>query len=166
MRFKLFLLLALGMCLLSLKHEYHVSISQMDYNTESSTIQLSMKLHIEDVELLLEKNLEGVLNLEKDLEKKAVEAFLHDYIRTSFSLSQGAKQVEYKFVGREFEDDDLWMYMETAEFSEMPELEVKNTLFLELFHDQTNMVHYSKDNQVKQSTVLNKQKRSYLFSME
>ena len=166
MRIKATLSLLLAVCLISFKHEYHVSITQLDYNTESNTIQLAMKLHNEDVEFLIKKNLEGPLNLEKDIEKEEVIDFLHKYIKTSFSITSQEVSVDYKFVGKEFEDDDLWIYMETEKFDEMPDIEVKNTLFLELFHDQNNMVHYSKDNQVVQSAVMNKQKRTHSFKLK
>jgi hypothetical protein len=125
-----------------------------------------MKLHNEDVEQLLKIKLKGTTNLEKDIEQEEVEDYLHKYINTSFSILNNKSPVAYKFVGKEFEDDDLWIYMETEKFDEMPDLEVKNTLFLELFQDQNNMVHYSKDNQVVQSTVMNKQKRTHTFLLE
>jgi len=160
------LLLSLSLFLLSWKHEYHVSISQIDYNTASSTLQVSMKLHDEDVELLLDKNLETVSTLEKDLERREVEEFLVKYIHTSFQLLDNGSEIELKFIGKEMEEGDLWMYFESTEFTEMKELEVKNTLFLELFHDQSNLVHYSKDNQIVLSAVLNKQKRSHQFILE
>lgn len=166
MRSKLILLCAVCLSLLSFKHEYHVSITQIDYNTESTTLQIAMKLHIEDVEFMIEKKLKNTGNLEKDLQNKAVENYLYQYIETSFKLFHEESVLDFKFVGREFEDDDMWVYMETSKFEEMPDLKVENTLFLELFQDQSNLVHYSKDNQVVLSTALNKQKRSHSFAFE
>ena len=166
MKFKLLLLVPLCLALLSAAHEYHVSITQIDYNTESSTLQVAMKLHNEDVEVVLKKNFEGITNLEKELEKKEVNDFLKDYLTTSFSLMHQDSIVDLKFIGEEFEDDDIWIYLESPEFESMPDLNVKNTLFLAIFHNQNNMVHYSKDDQVVQSTVLNKKKQTHTFTIE
>lgn len=165
MKKTLIVLLALSSFLLSWKHEYHVSISQLDYNTESSTIQLSIQMHDEDVELLLDQNLDEATNLEEDKDREEVEEFLINYLNTSFKLIRDGTALELKYVGNELEHDHFWIYLETKQFSKMPSLEVENTLFLELFDDQSNMVHYSKDNQMVESTVLNKQKRKHSFQL-
>ena len=152
--------------LLSWKHEYHVSITQIDYNSEAKALQLSMKLHDEDVELLLENNMIGISSLEREMENKSVDEFLMKYINRSFSMRQGETPLEIRFIGKELEDDALWVYFESSGFDEMPSLTVESTLFLEVFHDQSNMVHYSKDDQVVLSTVLNKEVRSHLFEVK
>jgi hypothetical protein len=166
MRTTLLILLSLSLSGLSWTHEYHVSITQLDYNTATSTIQVSIKLHDEDVELLLDKNIEGTSYLEKDLSRKEVDDFLLKYLNASFSILHNGAPVALNFIGKELEQGDLWIYLESPVIAGMLDLEVQNTLFLELFDDQSNMVHYSKDNQIVQSCVMNKIKRTHAFSVE
>ena len=65
--------------------------------------------------------------------------------------------MEAKYLGRETEGEVTWCYSEIGDVPSISTVTVINTLLIEMFEDQTNMIHI-KTNDQKKSMLLTRAK--------
>ena len=66
------------------------------------------------------------------------------HIKNNLSLSFNDKREDILWVGKEFENDITWSYLEIKNIKNIPgtKISIKNKLFLEIFDDQLNICHF------------------------
>jgi hypothetical protein len=126
-------------------HEFHLSRTTLNYDSQSQTYQFTINIFIDDLTKCLEKQGHKNLNIggkEAANTDKAIEA----YLRTHLILME-EKAIPYTYLGREFSDDQiaLYIYLESAESPARKNLAIKNSLLLEEFDDQKNIIDVTKD---------------------
>ena len=72
-----------------------------------------------------------------------------------------ALQIQRKRLSGEGENTALWVYFESTNLDVLHSLEVKNTVFTDLFFDQNNIVYIHADTESK-SAMLNKKTEVYI----
>ncbi|UTW60915.1 hypothetical protein KFE98_12875 [bacterium SCSIO 12741] len=130
---KLILTIALSLLsMTSLKaHPLHFSITSVDYSDDSKSLQISAKLFSDD---LLDA-------LKKDGHKEVNEEALLDYFSKNFQVKLNEKDSPWAFIGFETEEDVTFVYLEIASKKPPKSISIMNTLILNLFEDQTNVMH-------------------------
>ena len=119
-------------------HTYHTSLTRMDYNAKEKNIEISVQLFIHDVLPMLERRLKKRVDIGKTPETDA-EIFKYLGENFVFQNKKGEAQ-KLKWVGKEFENDVVYVYLEIP-FEESPEgAKLQNTIFFESFPEQTNLV--------------------------
>jgi hypothetical protein len=130
-------------------HAFHLSKCLLEYNEREKAIQISMHIFLDDLEDAL--RLEGHDQLFICTKKEAPEAEQHmeAYLRKHFQLVVNGQEMNYNFLGKEASDDLMgaWCYIEVENIQQLQELEVKNSILMELFDDQKNVVHLVGPNQ-------------------
>ena len=119
-------------------HTYHTSLTRMDYNAKDKNIEISIQLFIHDALPLLERRLKKRVDIEKTAE---VDAELFKYLSETFVFQNKKGEVQkLKWVGKEFENDVLYVYVDIS-FEEAPDgTKLQNTIFFESYTEQTNLV--------------------------
>ena len=119
-------------------HTYHTSLTRMDYNEKEKNIEISIQLFIHDVTPMLERRLKKRVDIEKTAE---VDGELFKYLEETFVFQNKKGETQkLKWVGKEFENDVVYAYLEIP-FAESPEgAKLQNTIFFESFPRQTNYV--------------------------
>ena len=145
-------LVGIGLLLLSLlasrpAHDFHASVTQMQYNPKEKTFEISIRLFTDDLEKALTQELNLPVRLGSDSKSDAI---LEKYIQPRFAYVTPQKQPKaIKYVGHEVEADANWIYLE------MPYAEVfrggmlKQNVLMEAFEDQVNMVNIQYQGQKK-----------------
>lgn len=127
-------------------HDFHVTHTTFHYNDESKSMEITIKVAIEDLEKSIEnrysKKLDGLLDTE---EKKNIEKLIVKYFRNNLTLSADQNIQEYQWVGTEASNNlhDIYLYLEIPNYDKKENIEsitIKNTLFLDLYSYQTNIV--------------------------
>lgn len=119
-------------------HTYHTSLTRMDYNPEDKTIEISIQLFIHDTAPMLERRLKKRVDIEKTAE---VDGEIFKYLEENFVLqNKKGEKMRLKWVGKEFENDVVYVYLEVPFGEETSGAKLQNTLFFESFPQQTNMV--------------------------
>ncbi|MBS1793751.1 MAG: hypothetical protein JSS81_07850 [Acidobacteria bacterium] len=147
MRFKNFLILA-AVALFALgaasgvfgarAHTYHTSLARMDYNAGEKTIEISLQLFTHDLQPLLERRMKKRVDLEKTA---GVDEEIFKYVGENFVFQTKAGDTpKLEWVGREFEQDTVFVYVQIPFEGAFDGARLQNTLFFESFAEQTNLV--------------------------
>lgn len=145
----MFLLLCLP--LLGVFHEYHVSISEINWNQNSSKWEVTVHTFIEDLEFAISQQLDTEYVLKHDNPNELI-----SYLERTFIIGS-IKSNNMSYVGMEEDGHDVYIHLEFKGESNPGELMIKNTMLTEVFEDQQNM-HHITYNQKKYSAYLNRDK--------
>lgn len=135
------LLISLISLFTTVKHDFHTSITNAEYNAKSGSMEIAMKLFTDDLELTMKNKHHVVLNLNSDNELPQADSLIYNYVIDNFSIQSSKKSDRPKYVGKEIENGITFIYLEVHSFPIEKELLVKNTVFFDTFDDQSNIVN-------------------------
>ncbi|MGG7662267.1 DUF6702 family protein [Dyadobacter sp. BHUBP1] len=134
------------------KHDYHVSVTQMQYNVSSRSFEVSIRIFTDDLEKALSESHSRQRFVIKDNDQN--DRFVEEYIRKSFVLTDSQKKnVPIKYVGKEQEADATWVYLEIPFQGALNGCKLLNVTLMEVFDDQVNMTNLK----------FQSEKRTFLF---
>jgi hypothetical protein len=121
-------------------HKFYTSLAQVEYNAETRSVEVSLRVFADDFELALTRRAGRPVKLErtKDADRLALE-----YLRETFVLRNREGEAKaLKFVGIELKNQVAWLYFE----AEMPEglagARLSDRVLFELFEKQVNVVDF------------------------
>jgi len=123
-------------------HKFYVSVTEVDYNKEHNTFEVSIKFIGHDLEHALENA--GVPNLYLGTEKELKDAddYLLSYINKHFEIEVDDQKTRLNFVGKEVNNDDaIYCYLETEKLPTFKLVKIDNKLLTEVFKLQSNLVY-------------------------
>ncbi len=126
-------------------HDFHVSHTTLYYNKNEESIEISIRVAIDDLEKTLQTNSSGKLNLGNQKENKSSEKYIKNYFKSHLQISLNEKKVTYKWIGKEIAKDlhDIYLFFEISDCHSDGNIEsigIENTLFLERYEKQSNIV--------------------------
>jgi len=133
-------------------HPFHNSVTEMSYNVKDQSWEISIRLFQDDLEQSVSSAIGKKYRMVPGDE--ASEKELDTYLRKHFRFHAG-KQIStpYRWLGTEQQQDAIWVYLEIPTTSDLAGSYLENSIFLEVFEDQTNLVQWAPAGQ----------KKSYLF---
>lgn len=130
-------------------HPFFISICQIHHNSESKTLEVAIKLFANDLETAMGAEQTSALRLGTDRENPDADAHIANYIQQHLLLSVDGTSVTGEFIGKEYEADVVWCYIEVPDIPTVSKLEVSNRLLMNEFPSQTNVVHVTVNGQRK-----------------
>ena len=124
-------------------HEYYISLTKIKYVEEKKSVQITMSYFIDDVEKVLENRHELPMELATKNENKKSGYFLESYIREKFKVRIDEKEQTYTYLGKEYENDLVYIYLEIEDVNQIKEIEVQNSMLIETFTEQQNFIKLS-----------------------
>jgi len=126
-------------------HDFHVSHTTLHYNTAQESIEITVRVAIDDLEKTLETKSSGKLKLGSSKENKSSDQYIKNYFDNHLQISINEKMTAYNWIGKEIVKDlhDIYLYFEIPDCNSNGNIEsiaIENTLFLERSHKQTNIV--------------------------
>ena len=119
-------------------HTYHTSLTRMDYNKQDKNIEISIQLFIHDALPMLERRLKKRVDIEKTA---GIDAEIFKYLGENLVLQNKKGEVQkLKWVGKEFENDVVYVFVEIPFAGPFEGLKLQNTIFFESYAEQTNLV--------------------------
>lgn len=150
------------LCLPAKAHKFYTSITDISYNEESKSIEIMIKLFVDDFEKAIEENYTQKLNLGKEKEIDDNNGLIKKYLKTHFEISIKDKDQELNYLGKETDRDYIWLYIEIPKVKSINDISIKNTLLTDVFPDQTNLINLETDSGIK-SITLHKDFANYSF---
>jgi hypothetical protein len=142
LRFSSLIILIFSFFLISAspKHDYHVSVTQMQYNPGNSLFEVSIRIFTDDLEKALgEHNSNRRFSIRNEDQN---DSFVSAYIQKNFLLSNDQKKIlPLRYIGKEQEEDATWIYAEIPLVMPLKGHRLQNSILSEIFEDQVNMTN-------------------------
>ncbi|WP_346860253.1 DUF6702 family protein [uncultured Draconibacterium sp.] len=138
-------------------HPFYVSICQVEYNKETKSLEMALKVFADDLLLGLEN--EGItkLFLGEEKENPKTDEYIFDYLKLQMKFKINQKDAEFSYVGKEMENSVVWIYLEIVNVDDLQTAEVETKLLTEVRETQNNIVQINKNGEIK-NMLLNKDK--------
>jgi hypothetical protein len=159
--------LMLGIALLGLAgagaHPIHLSLTTIDCNARSKSLEITHRFFVDDFEKEVEAWADAKLRLGTPQEHAQADSLLRAYLALHFSLRLNDKPAAGVFVGKEVEAEHIWIYVEVPDVKKLRKAEVRHTSLLGRFDDQRNLVNFSCEGE-KKAVILDAQRPSDFVS--
>jgi len=121
-------------------HKYHVSNTQIEYMKGKKSVQITSGLFVDDFERLLQERYDETIILNNNNDEAVIDAYIEKYIGSKLKVVIDTKSQDLIFIGKEYEDDIVYCYLEIENVEVINTMEISNLLLFDLFEDQKNIV--------------------------
>ena len=149
------LFLLIPLLTFSAAHKFYLSVTEVNYAVNQKSLQITSRLFVDDFQKLLQKRYDKDIELIRGENKEEVNAYIAKYFREKLKFNIKEKSLKMNFIGKRYEDDLIICYFEIANVKNFKTISVSNSLLLDLFEEQKNLVHFFKNGDVK-SKMLHK----------
>lgn len=136
-------------------HKYYVSVTEIEYVKEQKAIQITSRIFIDDFEKLLRERYDKDITLAIEDEISTVNYYIEKYLKEKIKIRINDEEIEFKFLGKEYEDDIMICYLEIENMHHISSIHVINRILFDAFSDQQNIVRF-KINSINKSFLLTK----------
>lgn len=152
---KIYLLLLIIPLLSFSMHKYYISLTEINFVKEKKSVQIIMNVFMDDIEVALNKanNIDLQLTTKKELPNNDV--YFSNYLKNNFSIKINDKKVNYTYIGKEYEGDIIYFYLEIKEIENVKSIEITNKVLISDFPKQENMIKINLEKE-KKSVLLTK----------
>lgn len=149
MKIKIFLLF-LGLTLSSFTavHKFYVSVTEIEYNEKAESLQIISRVFIDDFENLLKKRYDQNIQL-GEKETVGVDSHIKKYIEQKLQIEVNSRPVNMSYLGKEYENDMVILYLEVINVYDFKTIKVKNTVLMDLYEEQKNLIHVEFKKKIK-----------------
>lgn len=148
-------------------HEFHLSRTTINYNSAEQSLQLTMNVFLDDLELALQRYGADSLYLCNQRERADGEDYMYTYLTDHLKLTVDNKRIVPRWVGKEQTEDlaGVWCYLEVVNLPSFATINVENTIMIELFDDQKNMTNLQIDKKRVTDVLFTNEKTSKTLKM-
>ena len=114
-----------------------------------------MNVFMDDIETAINKDYVQSLQLASTNETKNVDALFYQYLQEHFKISINNQAKEYKFIGKEYDGNIVYFYLEIENINSIQSIDIQNTILINHFPEQKNLVK-AKVNNIRKSLFLTK----------
>lgn len=134
------LILALLWPTLITAHDFHVSLTEVNFNAKAKTFEVSVRLFTDDLDKALELDGISSAKLVSGQPTLSLDKQLAFYLSKHFQLKVDDRPLSFTFIGLENQLDATWCHLEFAAPAMFTSITVSNSCLMEVYNDQTNMV--------------------------
>lgn len=111
--------------------EFFSSMTKVDYVEGSKTLKFTTKMNAQHVS--------SAINI--DANTAGFEAEVKKYVNNRFSVSANGTPLKLTFTGSQVNGESVWVYFEAGGVSSLSSLKINNSILLETFPKQVNIVN-------------------------
>lgn len=140
MLYPLYSLLSLISLLNAPRHDFHASVTEMEYNPKTQKLESSARLFTDDLHAALAFHYDSAYHRAQG-KSSAMDSLIARYIIRFLQLKGDGKSLSPQYLGREEKVDITYVYLTFAVSEKPAKLEVLNALFFGMFDDQINILN-------------------------
>ncbi len=122
-------------------HPLHVSVTEINHNSNEKTLEITCKLFTDDFERVLVQNYKTKVDLINPPDRAAMDKLVSDFVQKHVLIKLENKSIQLSYLGYERDVEAVYSYFQVENISAVKKLEVNNTILHEMFTDQINMMH-------------------------
>lgn len=131
----------LFMSAVSLFHPFYISMTDLEYNNKTKTLQVSVRIFTDDLEKTLRKNCNCKVDLTQTEKKSQMNSLINNYLQQHLAVRINNKNVNLQFIGFQNEEESTWSYFEAATILPPKQIVINNSLLHDYKTEQINMLH-------------------------
>jgi len=142
-----------------LAHDYHMSKTEITVNETDKRLEITQFIFIDDLEKALESVGNPFQHLGTAKEVDTADSLVQLYLDQNLSITQGKSNPgsQLEFVGKEISADltGLFVYLtQDLDLTSSEDFSVTNTILIDQFDDQVNLIYFVHQNGDKDYFVL------------
>ena len=146
-------------------HEFYVSISYMEYDSERKAIEVQKKIFFDDFEIALKKK----NNLDKfDILKtktEIVDNYIEAYLKENVSFEVNDKLYDINYLGHEYINGTINCYYEVLKIKKIKNIIITDRSLFSSFDEQENLIYFEMMNKLSTIRLKNpNQKDEIIFN--
>ena len=122
-------------------HKYHMALFQINYAPEKKMLQITGRIHIDDLNKALEKKHKKKIAVENEKDRNEDIIAVKDYLSNQFKIKVNGQIKTLNFLSKEIEGDEVVCYWNIKEIAKISSLEIHNIILTEFFSDQQNLIN-------------------------
>ncbi|MEC7822559.1 MAG: DUF6702 family protein [Candidatus Neomarinimicrobiota bacterium] len=130
-------------------HQFFLSTTDIRFKSQEKRTEITIQVFTHDVNLLLENANYKTVDLGTEKENDEIDIFLVNYLSDNFII----QDYRWKYLGKEVGLDYTLFFLEIEKFSLSPKVAILNSLFMDLYSKQVNIVNFYNDNDVQSANM-------------
>jgi hypothetical protein len=122
-------------------HKFYMAIYQINYAPEKKMLQITSRLFVDDLNVALEKKYKRKFLLGTDKETIESLDLFKKYLSENFVIKVNGQAKSINFLSKEMDGDVLVCYLNCKDISKLLSLEIYNSVLIDCFSEQQNIVH-------------------------
>jgi len=147
------LIIVLPLMSMSTAHKFYVSITKVEYIEEEQSLQIILKIFTEDLERTLRERYGADIHLDSKKESKKDAEYIQKYLLKKLKIQVNNTPVAIDYIGKEYENDVVKIYMEIQNVSELKTFEIENKILMDMYDEQQNIIHF-RNKKIRKSLML------------
>lgn len=144
MKYLKILLAPLLLVVLSFKHPFYVSVTEVEYSSKTKEVGISVKVFPDDLEESLRKFNGNKYDVVQG-DKKIIGPVLDKYIKQHMRILLNGTAKSYQWIGYEIDKESVWMYFSITNQPGVRSIQVQSDLMYTYKQEQTNIIHIKLD---------------------
>ncbi|MDD7915929.1 DUF6702 family protein [Polaribacter ponticola] len=121
-------------------HKYYLSLTQINFKSETKSVQIIINVFMDDIETALNKDYNINLQLTTKEELKNNDVYFKKYLKEKLAFKIDGVAKEYIYIGKEYDGDLVYFYLELENINKVNTIEVTNTILTNHFPNQQNLI--------------------------
>lgn len=137
-------------------HKYYFSVTQVDYDVQSKSLKIVTRVFYDDLEKVFQERYDKSIKVDETYDQEKLDAYIQKYFNSKFIVSINGKEQKLSYIGHKDEVDYVVCFVQVKNITNPQSIEIENTLLMDMFPDQKNVIHLQVGN-TKKSYLLNKE---------
>lgn len=136
-------------------HPYYVSVTEMEYNAQAHSIEVSCRFFTDDFEHTLHNAFQKKADLLKPDFKEAMNPLVKAYILQHLKVSVNGMFKPLNYIGFEGEPEATTAYFEILDVDRVTQIVLSNTLLYDYKPEQIGLMHVTVNGKRKSYKLVN-----------
>lgn len=138
------------MALMVFLHPIHISVTEIEFDQKEKALEIMMRVFIDDLEVSLKDRFDQPdLDLFDRANADKLDELMRPYLADHFRITLDGKPARINYLGHEQEPDVFIFYIEVENVKRWEEIDVRNTIIMETYNDQSNLVNVAVGETIK-----------------
>jgi len=132
-------------------HQFFISTTDIQFKSEEKRAEITIQVFTHDINLLLENANYKTIDLGTKKENNDIDIFLVNYLSDNFVL----QDYRWKYIGKKVGTEYTLFFLEIEDFSLSPKIAILNSLFMDLYNKQRNIVNFYNGEIIQSASMTN-----------
>ena len=132
-----------------LSHQFFLTTTEVRLSDNQKSLEITIQTFTHDVEALLKKADFNLANLGSERENKDIDDFIIDYLSDNFIIQDHY----WRYLGKKIDGDFTLFFLEIDKFNSPSNVAVFNTIFMDMYEKQQNIMNVYGTKSVQSSTM-------------